>query len=53
VARLIADGRTTRETAERLRMSPDAVGAHLRQVFARLGISVRSALPAVLPGQGR
>ncbi|NUK01076.1 helix-turn-helix transcriptional regulator [Streptomyces lunaelactis] len=38
VARLVAQGRTNREVAERLFLSPHTVNSHLRNVFAKLGI---------------
>ena len=39
VARLVADGLTNREVAERLFVSPHTVNGHLRHVFAKLGIN--------------
>ncbi|MDO8669940.1 MAG: DUF2791 family P-loop domain-containing protein [Dehalococcoidia bacterium] len=44
IARLVAQGMTTSEIAERLTLSPLTVTAHLRRVYARLGISSRTAL---------
>jgi DNA-binding CsgD family transcriptional regulator len=38
VARLVADGLTNREVAERLFVSPHTVSSHLRHVFSKLGI---------------
>ena len=44
VARLIAEGLTNRAAAERLYVSPNTVGTHLRRVFAKLGIRSRVEL---------
>ena len=44
VARLVAQGMTNREVAERLFVSPHTVNGHLRQVFAKLGITSRVEL---------
>ena len=44
VARLVAEGLTNRDTAERLFISPHTVSSHLRHVFAKLGISSRVEL---------
>jgi DNA-binding CsgD family transcriptional regulator len=44
VARLVADGLTNREVAERLFVSPHTVSSHLRHVFAKLGINSRVEL---------
>jgi DNA-binding CsgD family transcriptional regulator len=44
VARLVAQGLTNREVAERLFVSPHTVSSHLRSVFAKLGINSRLAL---------
>jgi DNA-binding CsgD family transcriptional regulator len=44
VALLAASGLTNRQIAERLLLSPRTVGAHLRQVFPKLGIRSRAAL---------
>lgn len=44
VARLVAQGLTNREVAERLNVSPHTVSSHLRRVFAKLDINSRVAL---------
>jgi DNA-binding CsgD family transcriptional regulator len=44
VARLVAEGLTNREVAERLFVSPHTVNSHLRHVFAKLGINSRVEL---------
>jgi len=44
VARLVADGLTNREVADRLFVSPHTVNSHLRHVFTKLGINSRVAL---------
>lgn len=52
VARLAASGMTNKEIAHRLGLSPRTVGAHLRQVFPKLGIGSRGALRDALDGPG-
>jgi DNA-binding CsgD family transcriptional regulator len=44
VARLVAEGMTNREAAERLFVSPHTVNSHLRHVFTKLGINSRVEL---------
>jgi NAD(P)-dependent dehydrogenase (short-subunit alcohol dehydrogenase family) len=44
VVRLVADGLTNREVAERLYVSPHTVNQHLRHAFGKLGINSRVAL---------
>ena len=44
VARLVAEGATNRQVAERLFLSPHTVSSHLRQVYAKLGIRSRGEL---------
>ncbi len=44
VARLVAEGLTNREVADRLFVSPHTVNTHLRHVFAKLGINSRVEL---------
>jgi DNA-binding CsgD family transcriptional regulator len=47
VARLVAQGLTNREVAERLFVSPHTVSSHLRSVFAKLDINSRLALARI------
>jgi DNA-binding CsgD family transcriptional regulator len=44
VAKLVAQGLTNREVAERLFLSPHTVNSHLRHVFSKLGIKSRVEL---------
>lgn len=44
VAELVARGRTNREIADLLVLSPHTVDSHLRRIFCRLGVSTRVAL---------
>ena len=44
VVNLIARGATNRSVAEQLRVSPHTVRAHLRNAFAKLGVSSRVEL---------
>jgi DNA-binding CsgD family transcriptional regulator len=44
VARLVAEGMTNREVAERLFVSPHTINGHLRQVFAKVGVNSRVEL---------
>jgi DNA-binding CsgD family transcriptional regulator len=48
VARLAAAGKTNKETADELYLSVKTVEYHLRNVFQKLGITSRRALPASL-----
>jgi DNA-binding CsgD family transcriptional regulator len=50
VARLLADGRTTREAAATLFLSPKTVEYHLRHVYLKLGIQSRAELAASVSG---
>ena len=44
VARLVAAGATSKETASQLFLSPRTIDAHLRSIYAKLGITSRSQL---------
>ena len=44
IAELIADGRTNREVAEQLVLSPRTIEAHLRNIFGKLGVRSRMEL---------
>lgn len=52
VARLVAQGLTNREAAERLFVSPHTVNSHLRRVFAKLGINSRVELTRLAGDRG-
>ena len=52
VARLAAKGRSNKQIAAELLMSVHTVGAHLSQVYRKLGISSRSELHSNLAGAG-
>ena len=47
MVRLVADGLTNREVAERLYVSPHTVNGHLRHAFEKLGITSRVALTRI------
>jgi DNA-binding CsgD family transcriptional regulator len=51
IAQLAASGLTNRQIAERLFISHRTVGAHLYQIFPKLGISSRAALRDALAEQ--
>jgi DNA-binding CsgD family transcriptional regulator len=44
IAQLLSQGRTTRETAAALFVSPKTVEYHLRHIYLKLGIRSRTAL---------
>jgi DNA-binding CsgD family transcriptional regulator len=44
IAELVAAGRTNREVAEQLYLSPKTIEAHLRNIFAKLGVRSRVEL---------
>jgi DNA-binding CsgD family transcriptional regulator len=48
IARLLAEGRTTREAAAALFLSPKTIEYHLRHVYQKLGIHSRDELAAAL-----
>ena len=52
VARLVAQGLSNREVAERLFLSPHTVSSHLRHVFAKLGVNSRVGLTRLAGLQG-
>lgn len=52
VAELVAAGRTNREVAEILFMSPHTVEAHLTRIYRSLGVRGRTALARALPPAG-
>ena len=52
VSMLLVEGRTTRETAAALFLSPKTVEYHLRKVYTKLGIGSRSELAELLGAAG-
>lgn len=52
VSLLLTEGRTTREAAAALFLSPKTVEYHLRKVYTKLGISSRDELTEALRGDG-
>jgi DNA-binding CsgD family transcriptional regulator/tetratricopeptide (TPR) repeat protein len=52
VARLVAEGLTTAEVAERLIISPLTASTHLHRMYERLGIGSRAALTRFLAESG-
>ena len=52
VSVLLAEGRTTREAAAALFLSPKTVEYHLRKVYTKLGIASRAELGDVIARRG-
>ena len=52
VTRLLGEGRTNHEIAERLGVSYFTVRSHTEQVLAKLGVASRAAVGALLYGGG-
>ena len=48
IAQVLASGKTTREAAAALFLSPKTVEYHLRNVYSKLGVNSRSELAAML-----
>jgi DNA-binding CsgD family transcriptional regulator len=48
IARLLAEGQTTREAAAAIFLSPKTVEYHLRHIYGKLGIHSREELGAAL-----
>ena len=48
IAQMLAGGRTTKETAAALFLSPKTVEYHLRHVYQKLGIGSRAELKAAM-----
>jgi DNA-binding CsgD family transcriptional regulator len=48
VARLVSDGSTNREIADRLFLSPHTVNSHLRHIFTKLAINLRTELARII-----
>jgi DNA-binding CsgD family transcriptional regulator len=51
VARLVSDGITNREIAERLFLSPHTVNSHLRHIYSKLAINSRAELARIVAEQ--
>ncbi len=52
VARLLAEGKTTREAAAAIFLSPKTIEYHLRHIYDKLGIHSRSELVVALEAAG-
>jgi DNA-binding CsgD family transcriptional regulator len=53
IAQLLGAGRTTKETAAALFLSPKTVEYHLRHIYQKLNIRSRSELSAIVAAQTR
>jgi DNA-binding CsgD family transcriptional regulator len=53
IAQLLVSGRTTRETAAALFLSPKTVEYHLRHIYLKLEVRSRSALAAAMESPGQ
>jgi DNA-binding CsgD family transcriptional regulator len=51
VARLVSDGITNREIADRLFLSPHTVNSHLRHIYGKLAIKSRAELARIVAEQ--
>jgi DNA-binding CsgD family transcriptional regulator len=51
IARLVSDGSTNRDIADRLFLSPHTVNSHLRHIFAKLAINSRAELARIVAEQ--
>jgi DNA-binding CsgD family transcriptional regulator len=51
IATMLAGGRTTREAAAALFLSPKTVEYHLRHVYQKLGVASRAELAGRLPAR--
>ncbi|QUF07776.1 helix-turn-helix transcriptional regulator [Actinosynnema pretiosum subsp. pretiosum] len=49
VARLVALGRTNRQVADELHLSPHTASTHLRHAFAKLDVRTRTELARLAP----
>jgi DNA-binding NarL/FixJ family response regulator len=52
VLRLVADGKTDRQIAAELVLREKTVGRHLENIFARLGVSTRTAATSIAIREG-
>jgi DNA-binding NarL/FixJ family response regulator len=52
IATLAAEGLTNKQIGEQLFLSPRTVGAHLYQLFPKLGVTSRAALRDALTALG-
>ncbi|MDZ4866063.1 MAG: response regulator transcription factor [Alphaproteobacteria bacterium] len=52
VLRLVADGHANKEIASQLKLSPDTIKAHLKSIFAKLGVDDRTQAVTVAARRG-